>query len=118
MRYLIRLIAVLIGAMAAAILLDPAKADEWHGEDKQLHLLAGWGIANAATLQTASPLQGFAWGCGAGAAKELFDMTGQGDPSVKDFVVTCLGAGLGSGTGWLLLPAERRGAQVLYRKEF
>jgi VanZ family protein len=41
---------------------------------------------------------GIGMGCLAGVTKELYDTTGRGTPSVKDFVWTCVGASLTSVT--------------------
>jgi uncharacterized protein YfiM (DUF2279 family) len=45
-----------------------------------------------------SILVGIGVGCLAGLTKELYDTTGRGTPSVKDFVWTCVGASLTSVT--------------------
>lgn len=90
-----------------------AQADEWNGEDKNLHALGGGVIALAMTAQTGNAYTGFKYGCGAGVAKELFDATGQGEVSAKDLLITCLGASVGAGSGLILVPGA-----VLFKMKF
>lgn len=89
-------VAALIGL--AGGLTQEAKADDWTGADKTLHFAAGAGIASAVTLATDSPAKGFAAGVAVGLAKEVYDTQHRDrhTPSVKDFLVTAAGAGVGS----------------------
>ncbi len=100
-----------LAAMAAIFVCSTAQADDWTGEDKKLHAIGGGVIALAMTAQTGSAWAGFKYGCGAGLAKEAFDATGQGEVSAKDLIVTCLGAGVGAGSGFVLVPGA-----VWYRR--
>ncbi|MFT3769471.1 MAG: hypothetical protein QM820_28875 [Minicystis sp.] len=101
-------------ALAAALITmaSPAKAappeadpDPWFGKDKALHFGVSTGIAGAgyglAALGTDDIRIRIAFGAGAGivigAAKELIDMTGVGDPSWKDFAWDVLGTAVGVG---------------------
>jgi uncharacterized protein YfiM (DUF2279 family) len=80
-------------------------AEDWTGPDKQLHFAAGAAIAGAITFATRSPTTGFWVGTAAGLAKELYDSTGRGHTSAKDFAVTALGAYIGSqAAGWVITP--------------
>jgi putative lipoprotein len=89
-------------------------ADPWWGRDKALHLsvsaaLAGGGYG-AATFITSSRPARFGLGLGGalavGAAKELYDLGGRGDPSGKDLlwdgVGALVGALVGLGLDWAL----------------
>lgn len=64
--------------------------------DKILHLLAGYCIA--ITIGMWSPFVGFATGVVIGAAKELIydHLLKRGVSDVRDFLVTALGAAVGS----------------------
>ena len=91
-----------------------AKADEWHGRDKQLHAIGGAIVAGSVHQLTDSRWAGFVAGLAVGIGKEVADMHMPGHtPSLKDAVVTALGGslvlvpGLSIGPGW-----------VSYRKEF
>lgn len=112
------ILATLIAASLGAFGAHSAKADEWTGEDKTAHAIGGGTIALAMTAQTGSSLKGFAWGCGAGAAKEVFDATGQGQVSGKDLVVTCLAAAAGAGAGRLFIAPTNGGVKVAVALKF
>lgn len=102
--------AITLGAFAA----HTARADDWTGADKNLHAIGGAAIGIAAAAQTGSAWAGFRWGCGAGVAKEIFDATGQGEPSAKDLIVTCAAAGLGATVGKrVFVRPTKGGAEVL-----
>jgi hypothetical protein len=113
-----RITATLIAASLGAFGAHSARADEWTGEDKKLHAIGGGAIALAMTAQTGSSLKGFAWGCGAGVAKEAFDATGQGQVSGKDLVVTCLAAAAGAGAGRFFIAPTNGGARVAVALKF
>lgn len=71
-------------------------------KDKQLHLAAGFIISGTSSfiakkLNWRYPvLIGFGIGTLAGIGKELYDLTGRGDPTVPDAVATSLGSIAGS----------------------
>lgn len=113
-----RIIAPLIAAALGAFGAHSAKADGWTGEDKTAHALGGGVIAIAMTVQTGSAMKGFAWGCGAGVAKEAFDATGQGYVSGKDLVVTCLAAAAGAGVGRFFIAPTNGGVKVAAALKF
>lgn len=89
--------------LALALLCAPAIADEWHGKDKQLHLVGGAAIAAAVTAGTRNEWHGFLAGTASGLLKEVYDSTGRGHVSAKDAAVTAIGALIGARfTGWVL----------------
>lgn len=92
--------------------------DQWRGSDKQLHALAGGGIAFVVTLHTADPWRGFLWGAGAGLAKEAIDATGQGDCSLQDLAVTVAAAGIAAYTGGFIVTRVQGRTLVAYSRSF
>ena len=73
----------LIAALLCALLAGHAIAgcrpkDSWHGEDKQLHMLAAGGIAFIGTLHTGDPWKGFQYGAGAAVIFQAAGSTGLG----------------------------------------
>jgi len=98
---------ILFTALAAASM--SAAAEPWSGIDKRLHFAGGLAIASAVTLATGDRNAGFWAGTAVGLAKELHDGMGHGHASAKDFVVTALGAYVGSrATGWVITPRSIR----------
>jgi len=98
------LVASLLGAssLARAQSTDP---DPWWGRDKALHFGVAGAIAGIG-YGVGTEIFDHRWQCallggglavGAGAAKELMDMTGVGDPSWKDFTWDVIGAVVGLG---------------------
>ncbi len=97
-------------ALVLALLCVPARAraDDWLGPDKKLHFAAAGGIAVAgyggAALVFDHRWERAAIGGGlaiaAGAAKEGWDATGRGDPSIKDFTWDVIGAAVGVAVAW------------------
>jgi putative lipoprotein len=94
--------------LVAALLVHPGAsraddADPWFGRDKVLHFeaagsLAIVGYAGTAMISTDRPLRaaaGAALGIGAGAAKEIWDLDGHGDPSWRDLTWDVVGATTG-----------------------
>lgn len=91
---------------ACTLLLSPsakADADPWFGADKAKHFavsgslsLAGysaaWAFDQPATTRW---LSGATLSLGAGAAKELWDLSGHGDASWRDFAWDVIGAATG-----------------------
>lgn len=92
--------------------------DQWRGSDKQLHALAGGGIAFVVTLHTADPWQGFLWGAGAGLAKEAVDAAGGGVCSLQDLAVTAAAAGIAAYTGGLIVTRVQGRTLVAYSRSF
>lgn len=113
-----RIITTLISATLGAFCAHGARSDEWTGEDKKLHAIGGGAIALAMTAQAGSPAKGFAWGCGAGVAKEAFDAMVMGQVSSKDLVVTCLAAAAGAGAGRFFIQPTNGGARVTMALKF
>ena len=92
--------------LALAMAARPAAAsdpDPWFGPDKALHFGVSAGLA-AGGYAAVSPwlegrgekaLVGGAFSLTLGAGKELWDMTGHGDPSWRDFTWDALGTAVG-----------------------
>jgi putative lipoprotein len=97
-------------------------ADAWFGPDKALHfgvslaLAAGGYAASSPWLETRTEraLAGGAFSLTLGAGKELWDLSGHGDPSWRDFtwdvVGTAVGVALALGVDTLASP--RRDARL------
>jgi len=98
--------------LAAMILLAPTGAhaappdpDPWFGPDKALHftlssLIAGggYGLSALADDHIATRVAfGAGLGVVVGAGKELWDLSGHGDPSWKDFTWDVIGTAVGVG---------------------
>jgi putative lipoprotein len=85
---------------ASAAASDP---DPWFGPDKALHfgvsaaLAAGGYAASSAWLDTRGEraLAGGAFSLSLGAGKELWDLSGHGDPSWRDFTWDVIGTAAG-----------------------
>ena len=102
-----------IAALLAAVLLlaptpalaAPPDPDPWFGPDKALHftlssLIAGggYGLTALADNHIATRVAfGAGLGITVGAAKELWDLSGHGDPSWKDFTWDVIGTAVGVG---------------------
>lgn len=93
--------------------------DPWFGRDKLLHFSLSAGIAGGAYALSV-PLLEQPWqrallaaavDLSLGAAKELYDATGHGDPSLRDFTWDVLGCAVGVGVALLLDYAFRSPAQ-------
>lgn len=87
-----------------------AQADDWLGRDKALHFGASAILAGGAYGVSALVLEprwarvtvGASVALAAGAAKELYDLAGHGDPSWKDFTWDLVGTAFGVGTAFLV----------------
>lgn len=99
----------------AALLALPmaSQADEWTGRDKAIHFIAGAVVAGSVHELTGSRALGFAMGSVVAIGKELYDMRTPGHtPSLKDAIVTVMGAslvavpGLRIGPGWVSYRVE------------
>ena len=102
-------------AVAAATLLGtaPARAadpDPWFGPDKALHFGFSAGLAaggyGVSALVLDKPWQravaGASFSLTLGAGKELYDLTGHGDPSWRDFTWDVIGTAVGVGVALLI----------------
>jgi len=98
--------AALLTASTPALATPPvADPDPWWGKDKALHFGVSTAIAGAgyglSSLGTPDIRVRIAFGAGAGilagAAKELLDLSGTGDPSWKDFTWDVIGTFVGVG---------------------
>jgi putative lipoprotein len=121
-------------ALALVLASTPAAAsdsDPWFGPDKAVHfgvsvgLSAGGYAAVSPWLESRSEraLAGSAFSLTLGAGKELWDLTGHGDPSWRDFtwdvLGTAVGVALAAGVDTLLsrgkdAPAERMGQGLVF----
>jgi putative lipoprotein len=101
-------IAIAVAAALAAPRARAQDADPWFGRDKALHFTATASIAvvgyAGATFVTES--RGVRAGAGAGLAmaagigKELWDLGGRGDPSMRDLAWDAIGAATGVLVAW------------------
>lgn len=94
--------------------------DAWRGEDKLFHFVAGSTISLAVGSQYRNPSIGFYSGVAAGAIKELHDMHyyHRNTCSLQDFVVTVIGAGLGSYASKWSIQARDNGLVINFNTEF
>ncbi len=92
-------LALLLGCGSASA----SDSDPWFGPDKALHfgfsaaLAAGGYAASSAWLdtRTARALAGGGFSFTLGAGKELYDLSGRGDPSFRDLTWDLVGAAVG-----------------------
>ena len=98
--------AAMLSASTPALAVPPvADPDPWFSKDKALHFGISAGIAGTgyglSAIGTDDIRIRIAFGAGAGilvgAAKELIDLTGAGDPSWKDFAWDVIGTVVGVG---------------------
>lgn len=91
-----------------------AHADEWIGQDKDKHALAGLIVASAVAAAT-KPEYGIAAGCAVGVAKELADRYTPGrQVSYKDAAVTCLGAAVGAYVPGIMISSRAIGVRFTF----
>lgn len=97
---------MLLAALWLACASSPSAAqDDWLGRDKALHFGVSAAIAGSGYGVSAIWLERPAWralagastALAAGAAKEIWDAAGHGDPSGKDFTWDLVGALTGTG---------------------
>lgn len=107
---------MLRAALCSLVLLgaSSARADAWLGPDKALHFGVSAALARAsydgASLALDAPPKRAAVAAtvalSLGAAKELYDLSGRGDPSAKDLAWdaagTAVGVGLSLALDWAL----------------
>jgi putative lipoprotein len=120
---LVMTMALCVASWLSALQVRAADdADPWLGPDKALHfgvstVLASGSYAGAALLldppwQRALVAAGFTLSVGAG--KELYDATGHGDASWRDFTWDAIGCAVGVGVAllidWALRPPPRAAA--------
>ncbi len=111
---------MLIGMLLATSIARTAAAQEdpWFGRDKALHFGVSFALG-AGGYALAVPLVDERWQRGAigagvsltaGAGKELYDSTGAGNASWKDFTWDIAGTIVGVGIAWLIdeLLTDRR----------
>jgi uncharacterized protein YfiM (DUF2279 family) len=104
-------------ALAACLGGATAKADDWWGPDKALHLgvsaaIAGVGYGAAAFLSEGHvdrTAAGLLAGLGAGVLKEVLDALGTGTPSLRDLTWDLVGAVAGAALAlvldrWIISP--------------
>ena len=104
---LLACLALLGAAPARAQAPEP---DPWFGPDKALHFGASAGLAVAGYAASALVLEqephrliaGGAFAFGLGIAKELWDLSGHGDPSWKDLTWDAIGTATGLGIAWAI----------------
>lgn len=105
-----RLVAVcaLLTAVVAAPAVRADDSDPWFGRDKMLHfgasavIAAGGYTAGAVAFDARyeALLLGSGLALAAGTGKELWDMSGHGDPSWRDFTWDLVGIVAGLGVTW------------------
>lgn len=109
---------IIASLLCMAPLSAAADPDPWLGRDKALHFgvsagLSGGGYAAGAMIwdePLPALLTGAGLALGAGAAKELWDLAGNGHPSWRDMAWNVVGAGAGLLVAWsihALLQPER-----------
>lgn len=108
---------LLASALPAVFCLFPlgAIADEWTGQDKQLHFAVSAVLGIAAYSQTHDRAQAFGWALAPGILKEVIDSQQDGnDFSGKDLAWDALGALAGAQVGHWTIGQNR----VNWVKEF
>ena len=107
---LVGLALLLAGTLLATGAAAADDRDPWLGPDKALHFGVSVGLAaggyGASALVLDRPWQravaGGAFSLTLGAGKELYDLSGHGDPSWKDFTWDVLGTAVGLGIALLV----------------
>jgi putative lipoprotein len=105
-----------LGSLLLCGTASASDADPWFGRDKALHfgfsvVLSAGGYAASSTFldtRTERALAGSAFSLTLGAGKELWDLSGHGDPSWRDFtwdvVGTAVGVAIAAGVDALVRP--------------
>ena len=110
------------GAILVLIfVLPPSKAcaqERYTDMDKQLHIGAGLVIGAGVTAYTKSAAAGALAGCAVGIAKEAYDASQPQRHSAteKDAIATCLGAAIGAGGAWAIVPGST--VRLQWRRQF
>jgi len=89
--------AVSVAAVAAIVATEPAKADEWTGADKGLHVMGSAGIGTVAGLVIKDKWAAFAVSMVPGVLKEVYDAKhpDKHTASFKDLAADAVGAAVG-----------------------
>jgi putative lipoprotein len=107
--------------VALALVAAPGEAradeDKWLGTDKALHFEVSVALASGAYALSSLKIDGMApraaiaggFSLAVGAGKELWDLSGHGDPSWKDFAWDAIGTAVGLGLA-MTIDAITRGA--------
>lgn len=104
------LAAVLLGSTAIPSRARATEVDPWFGQDKALHFSISAGLAGGGYGTTAALVDDRRWrlpvgatvALGAGVGKELYDLTGRGDPSWRDLAWDLGGTVTGLAVAWLI----------------
>ena len=107
---------LLAGTSVATSAAAADDSDKWLGPDKALHFGVSVGLAaggyGASALVLERPWQralvGGTFSLTLGAGKELYDLSGHGDPSWKDFTWDVVGTAVGLGIALLVDAALTR----------
>jgi putative lipoprotein len=102
--------AVVVGSTLLARSAAASEADPWFGQDKFLHFGVSVGLAaggyGVSSLVLDRPWQralaGGSFSLALGAGKELYDLSGHGDPSWRDFTWDVAGTAVGLGIALLV----------------
>ena len=103
-------LAALLLALATSRRAEAQEQDPWWGPDKALHFSISAGLAaggyGVSSVWLDPRWQRAAVGAGGaitlGAGKEIYDATGHGDPSFKDFTWDVAGAAVGTAIAFLV----------------
>ena len=107
--------------VAALLILTPSKAcaqERYTDPDKVYHIGAGLVIGAGVTAYTKSAAAGALAGCAVGVAKELYDagQPARHSATEKDAIATCLGAAIGAGGAWAIVPGST--VRLQWRRQF
>lgn len=113
--------AGLLVVVTAIALLAPSKAcaqERYTDPDKAMHIGAGFVIGAGVTAYTKSAAAGALAGCAVGIAKEAYDASQPSRHSAteKDAIATCLGAAIGAGGAWAIVPGST--VRLQWRRQF
>lgn len=113
--------AIMMLAVIAGLLVPVGKAcaqERYSDPDKLYHLGAGLVIGAGVTAYTRSATAGALAGCAAGVAKELYDASQpqRHNATEKDAIATCLGAAIGAGGAWAIVPGST--VRLQWRRQF
>lgn len=111
--------AVILVAVCLLFLSQSVCAQERYTDpDKVMHLGAGFVIGAGVTAYTKSATAGALAGCAVGIAKEAYDASQPARHSAteKDAIATCLGAAIGAGGAWAIVPGST--VRLQWRRQF
>lgn len=103
-------VMVVLGSTLVATSAAASESDPWFGPDKALHFGVSVGLAaggyGVSSLVLERPWQralaGGSFSLALGAGKELYDLSGHGDPSWRDFTWDVAGTAVGLGIALLV----------------